>query len=139
MKRYLSLLSTVLLASCEQTSPTTVIRDYEDAEHIKWEDTFLVEEKEYLVYYYSTSCGHCREIKNEIINYYFLNVEEMRFVSTDDYVIYGPSSDLSGVNNIDDFYIFGTPFMIRVYDSTLVSYYAGVGKIREYIDSKIQN
>lgn len=138
MKRCFLLLSTLLLASCNQTSIILITNDYDDVEHIKWEETFSIEEKEYLVYFYSTSCGHCRELKDEIINYYFLNFEEMRFACVDEYALYGPTSDISGVNNINDFYIFGTPFMIRVYDSTLVNYYAGVGKIREYIDSKIQ-
>lgn len=138
MKIRLLVLST-LLASCSPTNTSKpIIYDYDIVSHIEWNDIFLQEATDYIVYFYSVSCGHCKELKGEIINYYFLEKEDMYFVCTDTYVKLGNSIDLIGTNNVDDFYIFGTPFLIKLHNSEIISYYPGVAKIREYLYTQTQ-
>ena len=98
-----------------------------------WINVFEQEEADYLVYFYSERCGHCNSIKNDIINYYLTTSNRMYFVCTDYDAIYGPQKDLRGVNNIDDFYIFGTPFLVRIQNYTVSEYYAGTTAILNFI------
>ena len=135
----LILFLSLLLASCSVTqTKQPIIYEYEYVSHIEWDSIFNQKEEDYLVYFYSVNCGHCKELKGEIINYYFTNKETMYFVCTDQYVVFGSSSDLTGINSINYFYIFGTPFLIKLHDKEIVNYYPGVAKIREYIETQMQ-
>ena len=100
---------------------------------IDWVDIFNQPERDYVVYFYSERCGHCNSIKNEIISYYQTTDKKMYFVCTDYDAIFGPQTDLRGIDNIEDFYIFGTPFLIRLQEYTLTEYYAGTAAILNYI------
>ena len=103
---------------------------------ISWNDVFKQEENEYSVYFFSQTCGHCKELKKEILSYYFGNYEQLYFVETSEDTVFGSPSDLVGVNSIECFYIFGTPFLINIESGAVSNYYAGNTKIREYIASK---
>ena len=135
MKKLLFLLG-VVLVSCSQQSPTkTTNYHYSDVEdHIDWYDSFVQDSDEYLVYYYSETCAHCTLIKQEIIVYYFSEVEEMYFVNTNLNSKFGPTKDLKGICDINEFYIFGTPFLVKFKNHIVSDYYPGVSKILDYLN-----
>ena len=138
MKKMILTLLSVPLISCVQTANNTIIEDYSDVEtSISWYEVFSFN-GEYLVYFYSEHCAHCKEIKNEVLYYYSKHIETMYFVCTDEYAVFSKGDNLIGMTSIDDFYILGTPFLIRIYEKELVNYYAGSSKIAEYIDMKMQ-
>ena len=100
---------------------------------IDWVDVFNQLEHDYIVYFYSERCGHCNSNKNDIISYYLTTDNKMYFVCTDLDAIFGSQKDLRGIDNIDDFYIFGTPFLIRLQEYVVSEYYAGTNAILNYI------
>ena len=128
------LVLSLLVSSCGQSEPIVTHNYHEIKVHlINWNDIFVQCEDYYLVYFYSERCGHCKEIKQDIISYYFKDINPLYFVCTDIEVEIGPSKDLIGINNIDDFYIFGTPFLIEITNREISNYYAGQAQILEFI------
>ena len=134
----LLLFTCLLLTGCGATNTKPEKQyDYEDVtRHIDWYDSFDQEENEYLVYYYSDTCSHCSRIKNDIIEYYFSNIETLYFVNTNQNSVFGKTKDLTGLSDIESFYIFGTPFLIRFKDWKISDYYPGSNSVLTYINSK---
>ena len=127
----------LLLSGCVPTSNIElVIYDYEDVSdaRIKWSDIFSQEEDQYSVYFYSVTCGHCAEIKQNVLSYYFLDIETMYFVQTDEETKFGAVVVLTGISDIDLFHIFGTPFLVNIKEHSVSSYCGGVNSILKYID-----
>ena len=128
-------LSVLCLFGCKEESNQEIKHNYHEikSDLISWIDVFNQSETDYFVYFYSVRCGHCNEIKNDIIEYYYSNKNTLYFVCTDIDSLVGPPKDLTGIDNIDDFYIFGTPFLIRVYEYMVKEYYAGTRAILNFI------
>ena len=136
MKKLISLVvPLMLLVGCSNTQKKIESHNYHEIKNdlIDWGDIFEQQEKDYLVYFYSERCGHCNSIKNDIISYYQTTTNKLYFVCTDYDVIYGPQKDLKGIDNIDDFYIFGTPFLVRIQNYIVSEYYAGTTAILNYL------
>lgn len=109
--------------------------DYSDVTtHIDWIDVFSQAEDLYLVYFYSLTCGHCKEIKQEVLSYYFSSNETIYFVQADENTVYGSSGELIGVSDVSNLFIYGTPFLIKLENHVIVEYYGGEKEIREYIN-----
>ena len=137
MKRLFLSIICLLTASCNINGSAVIKKyDYDDVtSKILWSDIFTQEEDCYLVYFYRTTCAHCNELKEEILNYYFASEKTMYFVEVDDKARYGSVTDLTLITCIDDFYIFGTPFLIEMENNKIKNYYAGVTNIRGFIMS----
>ena len=141
MKRFLFLLLSIAsLVGC--STPKTSEKatyDYDDIQtHIEWNEVFSQSDSDYLVYFYSLTCGHCKEMKEDILSYYFKNKPVMYFVETSNSkdARFGPGGELKGISDVDNFFIFGTPFLIRVITKKVSEYYSGVKQIRDYINMK---
>ena len=131
-----ALLITTLLVSCNRTS-TVIKHNYHETKEclISWDDVFLQKEDDYITYFYSERCGYCNEIKQDVISYYLANIETMYFVCTDIKCVIRPNNDIRGINNINDFYIFGTPFLVRLLEHQVYEYYVGASEIKEYVNN----
>ena len=103
---------------------------------IEWKDIFIQEEESYYVYFYSSTCSHCKMIKQDILSYFLLDKDVIYFICTDEQGVFGKKTDITGIDNIKDFYIFGTPFMIWIKFAKVYKYYAGVNAIIELINTK---
>ena len=130
-------LSLLLLCGCSPQKPPEEEHNYHEIKDklIDWNYIFEQEENDYLVYFYSERCGYCNEIKQDIIKFYLAEIIPMYFVCTDFDAVVGPRGDLTGVDNIDDFYIFGTPFLSRLKNHKIANYYVGVSEIRSFIST----
>ena len=129
--KYLLLLPFLLLSCSEDV---TIHNYHEIREHlISWNSVFEQSEDDYLVYFYSERCRHCNEIKQYVISFYLEGSCPMYFVCSDFEVVLGPKKDLKGIDNIDDFYIFGTPFLVRILLHSIESYYVGVEEVKQCI------
>ena len=136
MKKLTSLIIPVfLITGCEPSQAIKVEHNYHEIKDhlIPWEDVFSQEEHDYLVYFYSERCGHCNSIKNDVISYYLTTEETMYFVCTDIDAVFGSQSDLTGIDNITDFYIFVIPFLARLVEYAISKYYVGSSAILDYI------
>ena len=137
------MLLTFMLSGCVSSpKPPEIVpevHEYSDIEQsrISWNDIFAQEQETYKVYFYSESCGYCRELKEDIISYYKKGIEVIYFVCTDEYAVFN-TGDLIGINNINDFFILGTPMLVEITNSTVTNSYAGLSMIRNYIEEKMQ-
>ena len=104
-------------------------------DQIKWVDVFNQKEERYMVYFYSEYCGYCRSIKEEILNYYLLEKDRFYFVDAieEEAVFHAPANGIIGCDNIEDFYIAGTPMLVEFTDWIVTNQYTGVENIRLYI------
>ena len=97
IKKYLFLLPAFTLSGCFQRKnekeekyeelPTVQIEhDYSEIKdyELSWESLFDPEDNEYFVYFYSTTCNHCSELKNYIIEKALL-MKNIYFVKGDYY------------------------------------------------------
>ena len=128
----------LLFTSCSredvQTATSIVEQDYSKGiDHIAWDDIFVQDYDDYYVYFYSTTCGHCASIKNEMINFYYSTTYQIYFLDCTNGAEYGPIKNIEGVSSLDNFYIFGTPFLAELKNHAIYKYYCGVSEIRSFI------
>lgn len=135
MSKFIILLAFSLLISSCGSNNEPIFHNYHEIKDrlIVWNQIFELEEDYYLIYFYSERCGYCNDIKQEVLNYYFNLSSSMYFVCTDYDIVTGPAKDLVGLNNIEEFYIFGTPFLIEVKEQSVTNYYAGKEEILAFI------
>lgn len=133
----LLLLFTLLISGCSNTHANIITKEYDYLDvstHIDWIDVFSQVEDLYLVYFYSLTCGHCKEIKQDILSYYFSVDQVIYFVQADENTVYGSSGELIGVSDVSNLFIYGTPFLIKLENHVIVEHYGGEKEIREYIN-----
>ena len=128
----LSLLVICLLCGCTPKEKAEVPIKKKD---IVIDDLFSIDSDTYLVYFYSEQCRHCLNIKDDMENFYSTYSGDMFFLSTDinEVNFNSMKSALIGVDNITDFYIVGTPSLIRFIDHKVDEYFLGEKEILEYI------
>jgi len=142
MKYRILLLSFTILTGCslqEKQSETTIdevvipisheyseVSDYE----LTRETIFDVDEDNYYVYIYSTTCTHCEELKNYIIekalnrgDIYFVKGSSKDQVTTD-------SKKLIGGENPGDIYILGYPSLLLISSHKCTKNLAGSPQIK---------
>lgn len=139
------LLSVLIITGCMNNTNSVedekqeMLLDYSitESDQIKWADVFLQSEERYMVYFYSETCGYCRILKEDILNYYLLNKEKIYFMDAikENAVFKSPASGVIGVKCIDNFYIAGTPMLVEFTKWTVTNFYGGVDDIMMYIDS----
>lgn len=97
--------------------------------YINWSDILVQNNNTYYVYIYSTTCNHCKELKNWIIekalergDIYFLKGSNEIEIKTD-------VSQTIGATNVKDIAILGYPTLLKIDNKTLVKNVAGNSQI----------
>lgn len=80
-------------------------------------------DRRYMAYYYSDECGHCQEVKSDIIDF-LTDYDDMPFYLLD--VVDAPDS--TGVEGLS-----GTPTLLIISDGMITEAYVGKERVREYI------
>ena len=126
----------IILTSCNDENNSDDSHNYHETKEslIVWNDTFNQKEDEYIVYFYSETCGHCNAIKQDVISFYLKEYIAMYFVCTDLGVVYGNNKSIIGIDNIDDFFIYGTPSLCEIFSHKVESYYVGEKEILNYLN-----
>ena len=134
------LISLLILCSCSKQQEI-IFHNYDEIRNsqISWENIFINEDDDFFVYFYAEKCGYCNEIKQSVLNFYLKNLVTWYFVNCDYEIRIGPTKDLTGIDNSDDFYIFGTPFLIRLQYQVVTDYYVGSQQILDYISILSKN
>lgn len=135
-KLFLVFLSLLIIGCTNRNSGTSLPElDYSIVKtHINWIDIFNQQEVDYFVYFYSTTCAHCRNIKQEMLNYYLSEKSYLYFLCMDKIDDrYKQPYDITGICDSNKLYIFGTPFLIEVKNYKVYQYYAGEKSILELI------
>ena len=135
---FLPCLFTLVSCQHEETSIDSkeeIEHDYDEIsdKEITWEEMFMIEKAQYLIYFYSPTCSHCKEIKNEIIDY-ALSKDNFYFLRYSDDVIIAPEiKSTIGATSIDEVAILGTPSLIEIIDGVLSSNIAGSKAILDFL------
>ena len=123
----------LLMCSCSNKSEIKEIvysYDMVREKHIEWNNLFSVNDNDYFVYIYSNSCGHCNEIKKDVIEACLNGKLDLYFVAyTNDIPIIDDSESVIGKNEIDDMGIIGTPTLFHINDFAITEQFIGAKSI----------
>ena len=97
---------------------------------IVWDKMFDVELTTYYVYFYSTTCSHCQELKNYIIEK-ALDNKNIFFVraSNKDQITNDPKK-IKFAENPGDIWILGYPSLVKIVEKKSVKNLAGITQIK---------
>ena len=107
-------------------------RSYEEISEYElvWESIFDVTNSNYYVYFYSTGCSHCEELKKFIVET-ALEREDIYFVKgTSRDQITSDTKKLIGAENPGDIWILGYPSLIKISNQKVTKNLAGVSQIK---------
>lgn len=97
---------------------------------ISWKTTFSQAKTSYFVYFYSLTCSHCEQLKNDIIEYALKN-ENMYFCQNSEEVIITENVySTIGISSYEHLSILGFPSLIYIENGILKSNIAGVPNIK---------
>ena len=116
----------------EQEETPEVEHNYSEVSEyeLTWEAIFDVNEDQYYVYVYSTTCSHCDELKNYIVEK-ALQREDVYFIKgTSRDQITSDSSKLIGAQKSDDVWILGYPSLLKISSQKVTKNLAGVNQIK---------
>ena len=144
--RSLSLILATVFASCSpsksEPSNKNAVQEYEiiAKQEIYLGDCLSQEEEDYLVFFHSDTCGHCKEIiddvtlfaSSSIIKTYFLNVSK-----SENKVPRCSVQDIEiGIDQIDNLRIVGTPTIIEVENGITTANVAGKDLCLMFLNEK---
>lgn len=128
---FYSLVLLALLTSCsssnseQSNSNASSGFDIPVEQQIIWTDCLSQEEEDYLVFFYSETCNHCHEIMGDVIAFSEENIIKIYFSDVAKGETKIPISrdvdDTLGIDDINSFFIAGTPTLIEVYEGTVTA------------------
>ena len=126
-------ITAILILSCSPKKETKAIEyDYSDVDDLTifWNDILSVESDKYFAYIYSPTCGHCNEIKQDVITYALVNKGTLYFVPFNKMIpiIIDRTLPLEK-DKVEDLGIVGTPSMFLVVNHVVKENYVGKKEI----------
>lgn len=98
--------------------------------HVFYSDIFSIESDIYYVYFYSTTCSHCNNLKEFIIPL-ALQRGDIYFVEASQEIVFLKSIDETiGLTSIEGFGILGYPSLIKIEEHIVKKNLAGILPIR---------
>ena len=149
-----SLMFLTLIAGCSKTISndtsedlisSIIFYDYNlvDNLSIEWEQALLQEDEHYFVYIYSKTCGHCLEIKNDVIKCALQTTEKIYFVEYSESIpIIQDREIVLEETDINRCGVVGVPSLFEINQHVIVNYYLGGKEIIEILEkvfSTIEN
>ena len=142
--KLLFLLLTPLLVGCQQNDSEHIVKedittfDYNDFEelNLEWKNLFSPAKSQYFVYIYSISCGHCKQIKKEVLEFVNMNKELFYLMEySGEIPTKSNVADSIGKEKIEEIYILGTPTLLGITNWSLSLNIAGENDILNYLSS----
>lgn len=124
--------SSISIPCCDSEISHITNHNYSEINQYKisWKNTFSQAKTSYFVYFYSLTCSHCEQLKNDIIEYaldnqniYFCQNSEEIIISEDVY-------STIGISSYEHLSILGFPSLIYIDNGILKSNIAGVPNIK---------
>lgn len=98
--------------------------------HVFYSDIFSIESNTYYVYFYSTTCSHCNNLKEFIISL-ALQRDDIYFVEASQEIVFLKSiEETIGLTSIEGFGILGYPSLIKIEEHIIKKNIAGILPIR---------
>ncbi len=130
---------TSFLCSCFGTpSNNKQIFTYDDFKdkNIKWENLLDQEGNDYLVYIYSEFCGHCEQIKQDVLNYLNSHIDSIYLINYQkDIQICSNIESTIESKDTSQICILGTPTLLKIINKKLEMNIGGKNNILEYLNS----
>lgn len=96
---------------------------------INWEEIFQVQRDNYFAYFYSLTCGHCKNLKNSVIEYALKNKNLYFLEANEKIVIEKDVTHSIGAVSIEEMAILGYPSLINIQQGVCVFNVAGEKEI----------
>ena len=126
-------LMTILLTCCSSNKEVIAKEyDYNDIVDLKlcWNDVLTVQSDNYYAYIYSETCGHCNEIKQEVISYALSNFGQLYFIPFNKEIsIITDRNSVLEKDDVNDLGIVGTPTMFLIINHVVKENYVGKKEI----------
>ena len=123
----------ILLIGCTSNKEVEDAKyDYSDVTDLTicWNDILTIDSLEYFAYIYSPTCGHCNDIKQEIISYALTNKGNLYFVPFNKNIpIVVDRTIPIEKDKVEDLGIVGTPSMFLVVNHVVKENYVGKKEI----------
>ncbi len=134
MKKLFLYLFTLALLGCQKvtTSSEKLSLDYLDFEdnHIEWTEIFNFPMDSYYVYIYSPTCGHCKDIKEYVLQFAYLHKDGFYFVTySSEITVITNVESVIGKDNYQDVGIVGTPTLFLIQNHILSDVFTGSKEI----------
>ncbi len=137
----------IMLFSCtpqESSDNSSVNEEIPVDLQIKWTDCLSQEENDYLVFFHSDTCSHCKEIMGDVIAFSSQNIKKVYFSNIVSDGVKMPvekeKETLTGISNIEEFYIRGTPTLIEVVEGVVTKHVAGKDDCLTFLnDERLNN
>lgn len=98
--------------------------------HVFYSDIFSIGSDTYYVYFYSTTCSHCNNLKEFIISL-ALQRDDIYFVEASQEIVFLKSiEETIGLTSIEGFGILGYPSLIKIEEHIVKKNLAGILPIR---------
>ena len=125
-KIILIIINLLFLTSCGSRYPKNLDYDYFANNTISFDAAINIKMEEKYIYVFSKHCGHCQNIKKEILKFAYDHITAFFFVSY--------SKDIKSCDQQDDLTtcIKGTPTLFY-FNAETVSIYVGQNEIIDYI------
>ena len=136
MKKILFIGLTLLLTSCSKpiSSSEEMLFDYIDVQDrfIKWKDVLSQSDTFYYAYIFSYSCGHCKDIKQDILNKTIKEGWNVYYVEfTSEIPVVDSNVLCDGITNYEELGIIGTPTLFKIMDHAVSHRFTGSKEIIE--------
>lgn len=110
------------------------VKDYDDFDHISnFSNITSQSEDEYLIYYYSETCGYCKQIKNQVLKFANDNNENIKVYMMDANDAYATSFPIYDPDTGAE--MTGTPSLITVVDGQIVHMAPGYLEVTDTLES----
>ena len=128
-----------LLACCSCNSNTSFLIEETNLEYphqiIEWDELFSIREEKYYVYVYSLDCYYCKEIKQDVLEFYQTSENSIFFIEYSESIpIKNDIEKTIGERDICNLFIKGTPTLIEINKGSVNFNVAGKSKVIKMID-----
>lgn len=119
----LLLFFTITLSACEEDVVELDYTDFPDHLLTSYEAAESIEDERYIVYYYGKNCGHCANVKQEVLSFF------SEFTLLPFYIL--EVQDTPDVSSLSEFE--GTPTVFLIADGQVMDQYVGSIQVREFL------
>lgn len=134
MKKIFLMALLMLMCGCQKQANRSQQKTYDYTDvadyFIEWSGILSQKEEEYMVYVFSYSCGHCKDIKQDILKAIIENERTIYLIEFSyEIPIVDNNSVYEGVDRYEDLGIIGTPTLFSISNKAVKDRYTGSKEI----------
>ena len=145
----LPLLLAAVFTSCSpsksESTSKNAVQEYEIVykQEISLSECLSQKEEQYLVFFYSDTCGHCKEIIEDVVLFATSDIMKMYFLNVtknENKINRCPADEITtGIDRVDNLKIVGTPTIIEVEEGITTMNIAGKDDCLKFLNELTAN